>query len=179
MQAGDTTGAFLHFRRAVERDSTFSPAWTNMGTLYRRQGAGAHAEAAYLQALEADPGDLVAMSNLASLHEETGEHEVAVWYRNRVAAHRNGNPYYRAHLAREAMRAGDFDTAIRHLRYAAGRKKAEDEFAFLLGVSYFGKGDERMARHWIGRAERIAATDARKRRYASKMEILLAGSREH
>jgi tetratricopeptide (TPR) repeat protein len=177
MQAGDTASAFLYFRRALQRDASFAPAWTNMGTLYRRQGARAHAEAAYLQALAVDKGDLVAMSNLASLYEGSGNHEQAVAYRRRVAAHRNSNPYYRFHLAREAVREGDWDTAIGHLKYAIGRKRNEDQFYFFLGVSYFGKGDEAAARRWLSRAEEIAATDALKRRYASKIEILLAGSR--
>ncbi len=38
----------------VEHDSDFSPAWANLGTLFRRNGLPYHAEAAYLEALEID-----------------------------------------------------------------------------------------------------------------------------
>jgi Flp pilus assembly protein TadD len=174
MQAGDAASAFSYFRHALERDPSFSPAWTNLGILYLRKGHPAHAEAAYLQALSADPRDLVAMSNLAALYERRGDHERAARYRGEVIDHRNSNPYYRFQLAREALLARDYEGAIGHLKYAVSRKKNEDQFYFLLGVTYLQKGDERAARRWLSRAEGIAASGSLKRRYASKIERLLS-----
>ena len=176
MQAGDTGSALLYFRRAADKDPSFSPPWTNLGTLYGREGHSAHAEAAYLLALRADDGDLVAMSNLAGLYARRGDRKRAALYRKRVAYHRERNPYYHYHLAREAFLAEDFDTAISHLNDAVRRKKTEDQFYFLLGLSYMKKGDEREARRWLSRAEEVAATDALKRRYADKIDILLSAS---
>lgn len=143
MQAGDTASALPCFRRATGRDPLFSPAWTNLGMLYRRKGHPAYAEAAYLQALKADGRDLVAMSNLASLYERVGDQERAALYRNRVVEHRRRNPYYRFQLAREAFGAGDYDAAIGHLNYAIRKKKNEDQFYFLLGLSHIKKGTSR------------------------------------
>jgi Flp pilus assembly protein TadD len=174
MQAGDTASALLYFRRATGHDPLFSPAWTNLGILYWRKGHPAHAEAAYLQALKADGGDLVAMSNLANLYERQGDQNRAAMYRNRVTDHRQRNPYYRFQLAREAFQAEDYDAAISHLNYAIRRKKNEDQFCFLLGMSYMKKGDAQAARRWLSRAEEVAATDALKRRYSSKIDILLS-----
>jgi Flp pilus assembly protein TadD len=176
MQAGDTASALAYFRRATDKDPSFSPAWTNLGTLYGRKGHSAYAEAAYFQALRADDQDLVAMSNLAALYEQRGDRERAAVYRDRVSSHRERNPYYRYHLAREAFRAEDYDTAIGHLDYAVGQKENEDQFYFLLGLSHMRKGDEREARRWLTRAEEVAATDALKRRYADKIHILLSAS---
>ncbi len=174
MQAGDTASALLYFRRATGHDPLFSPAWTNLGILYLRKGHPDYAEAAYLQALKADGGDLVAMSNLASLYEGRGDQERAALYRSRVTDHRQRNPYYRLQLAREAFEAQDYDAAIHHLHYAIRKKKNEDQFYFLLGMSYVKKGDQQAARRWLSRAEEVAATDALKRRYASKRDILLS-----
>jgi Flp pilus assembly protein TadD len=174
MQAGDTASALQYFRRATGHDPLFSPAWTNLGILYLRKGHPDHAEAAYLQALKADGGDLVAMSNLANLYERRGDRERAALYRNRVIGHRERNPYYRFQLAREAFQAQDYDAAISHLNYAIRRKKNEDQFYSLLGLSYMKKGDAQAARRWLSRAEEVAATDALKRRYASKIDILLS-----
>jgi Flp pilus assembly protein TadD len=176
MQAGDTMSAFSYFRRATDHDPLFSPAWTNLGILYLRKGHPDYAEAAYLQALKADGGDLVAMSNLADLYERQGDQSRAATYRDRVTDHRQRNPYYRFQLAREAFQAQDYDGAIGHLKYAVRARRNEDQFCFLLGMSYLKKGDRDAARLWLTRAEEVAATDALKRRYSSKIDILLSGS---
>lgn len=175
MQAGETASALAYFRRAIaENDRQFSPAWTNLGTLYSRNGQPEYAEAAYLLALRVDDGDLVAMSNLAGFYEQQGDAELAAMYRKRVADHRRENPYYRYQRAREAYAAGEYATAINHLKYAIRYKKNEDEFYFLLGMCYLKKGDERAARRWLARAKEVAATDALKNRYSSKLELLLS-----
>lgn len=179
MQAGEAAAALGYFRRAARHDPSFSPAWTNLGILYHRSGHVSHAEAAHLQALQADSTDLVAMSNLAGLYERQGERSLAAEYRKRASDHRSRNPYYRFQLAREAFQAGRYDAAIGYLHEAIDRKKNEDQFYFLLGLCWLKKGDPQAARRWVARAEAVAATDSLKRRYASKMDILLppAGER--
>jgi Flp pilus assembly protein TadD len=172
MQAGDTAGALSYLRRAADHDPGFSPAWTNLGILYGRQGHLTRAEAAYLEALKADGRDLVAMSNLASLYERRPDPTRAALYRARVAEHRQRNPYYRYLLAREAFQAGDHDAAIGHLNFAIRKNRNEDRFSFLLALCYMKKGNAGAARRWLARAEKVAATDALKRRYASKLDVL-------
>jgi Flp pilus assembly protein TadD len=174
MQAGDTASALACFRRAIaDNDAGFSPAWTNLGTLYLRNGHPAQAEAAFLQALEASPTDLVAMSNLARLYQRLGDRERAQTFQNRVTEHRRRNPYYRYQLALQAYRAQEYDTAIDHLKYAIGKRVNEDQFYYLLGLSYLRKGDQRAAGRWLAKAEEVAATDALKRRYSTKIDTLL------
>lgn len=177
MQAGDVATALGYFRRALaENDRRFSPAWTNLGTLYLRTDHPEYAEAAYLQALKSDEEDFVAMSNLVNFYESRGDAERAAEFRRRVARHRKQNPYFRFQRAREAYLEKDYDTAINHLKYAIRKKRNEDQFCFLLGMSYLQKGNQRKARHWLGRAEAVAASDAVKRRYSSKMDLLLLAS---
>jgi Flp pilus assembly protein TadD len=167
MQAGDAATAAAYFRKALaDNDSEFSPAWTNLGTLYLRLGHPAHAEAAYLQALKVDRDEVVAMSNLASLYERQGDTKRAAVYRKRVVHHRQQNPYYRFQRAREAFGAGDWDAAIRHLKFATRRKPHEASFADLMARCYLGKGDERAARRWQARADELAAAGSPRRRHA-------------
>lgn len=161
MRRGAIASALVCFRTAIrEGDSRFSPAWTNLGTLYLREGHPTLAEASYLQALRVDNGDAVAMSNLARIYERRGDVERTDSLRRKVARHRNQNPYYRYQLAREAYEAGDSEGAIRHLRYAIRRKPAEGRFCVLIGMSYLRQGDVKLGTRWLSRAERLAVTGA-------------------
>ena len=175
MQAGDTASALGYFRRAIaEHDRRFIPAWTNLGILYLREGHPECAEAAFLHALQVNSRDLVAMSNLVEFYELQGDKEQAEEYRKRVSLHRKKNPYYRYYLAREAFFARDFDTAIHNLKYATAKRPNEDQFFFLLGLSFLQKGDEKAARRWLDKAENIAASDSMKRNYSNKIDLLLS-----
>ena len=177
MQNGDSDEALAFFRRAIiETDGEFSPAWTNLGTLYRKRGYNEHAEAAYLEALEADKRDAVAMSNLVGLYERMGDAQKAEIYRKKVDEHRMRNPYFRFSLAREAFFDHDYDTAIKHLKVAVREHKNDDEFYFLLGLCYLMRGDEREASRWTAKAKQVAATDEAKKRYSTKIEALMSAS---
>ncbi len=174
MHAAETVEALLYFRKAIDNDRRFSPPWGNLGTLYRRNGRPAYAEGAYLQALDANPTDFVAMSNLAALYGQQGDAERAAGYRRRVDNHRMRNPFYRYRLAREAFRAEDYDTSIEHLKFAVKKKRNEDAFYFLMGMSYLKKGNESTARHWLEKAAQLAEDDDLQRNYDSKLEKLLS-----
>ena len=175
MQAGDTAGALSYLRRAAGHDPGFSPVWTNLGILYGRRDALAHAEAAYLQALKVDGSDLVAMSNLARLYEQaratrSGRPSTGAAWPITASATPTTGTCWRS----EAFQAGDYDAAIGHLNYAIRKNRNEDRFSFLLALSHMKKGNTGAARRWLARAEKVAATDALKRRYASKMDVLLS-----
>ena len=171
MQAGDAATAIAYFRKAIaDNDREFSPAWTNLGTLYLRHGRPALAEAAYLQALKADKDELVAMSNLAGLYERQGDEKLAAAYRKRVSNHRMQNPYYRYQRAREAFNAGNWDAAISHLRFAVRKKRNEDTFYDLMARCHLAKGDERAAARWRARAQAAAAGDSPRRRWSGTID---------
>jgi tetratricopeptide (TPR) repeat protein len=176
MLSGDTPRALVHFQQSLIEDDEFSPAWINLGILYRREGYPAYAEAAFRHVLELDYRDLVAMSNLANLYEEQGHSETALVYRERVKNHRMENPYFRYILANEAFVAGDYRTAIQHLDYAIGKRRDEDRFMALMSMSHLMLGDRESSEKWMKRAEEAASKDADKRRYHHKLELLLSES---
>jgi Flp pilus assembly protein TadD len=173
MQEGKTVEALRHYRKAIAQDARFAPAWSNLGALYMRNGHAAWAEAAWQHALSINPRELVAMSNMSRLLEREGRSAGAQRYRQLITRHRMQNPYYRYYLARQAFLAGDYATAISHLKYAIRRKEAEDTFHLLLGLSYLQQGDRDAARRWLGKAEEVAGDEALKRNYHSKLQMLL------
>jgi len=174
MLADDTPRAFAEFLNSIRADQSFAPAWINLGILHRRAGLAAYAEAAYLQALDLEPSNMSAMSNLANLYEEEGYPELAAFYDERVEAHRMQNPYYRYKLAQTAVMDGDYAASIEHLQYAIDLLPAEDRFYSLLSVSYLMSGDRAQAQQWMAKAESMAVKDADRQRYHSKLEWLMS-----
>lgn len=173
MLSGDTLVAFTYFRHSLEEDITFSPAWVNLGILYRREGLPDYAESAFFVALEADEANPVAMSNLSSLYQEQGDTARADHYRELVRRHRMSNPYYRYHMAQSDFDNGDYDSAIKNLEYAIKTRKKEDRFYLLMSSSYLMKGDREEARRWMKKAEEVAVEYADKRKYNQKFEMLM------
>jgi len=173
MLAGDTVLSFANFRQSIREDETFTPAWANLGILNRREGYENLAEFAYLKALNIDPVNLVAMSNLASLYEQQGKSELAEQYRNRVKSHRMRNPYYRYMQARTLFEEGDYDGSIEHLEYAIRKKNDDDQFYSLLSLDYLMKGNREEARKWMKQAEEIAEKESDKQRYHNKFEMMV------
>ncbi len=174
MLSGNLAAAFAMFHTAIGLDRDFTPAWSNLAALYNRAGEPAYAEAAYLEALRLQPGNLVSMSNLSRLYSAQGKDKLSAYYLNRAHTHRQRNPYYRYYLARQAFLARDYSEAIEQLEYAVRKKKWEDSFYFLLGLSYLQQGDEQKARKWLNKAEKVAQSVALKRNYQSKIDLLLS-----
>ena len=170
----DTPQVFSYFSESLSSDDSFAAAWTNLGILYRREGYPDYAEAAYLRALTADPDNMVAMSNLASLYEQMERAREAERYRERVTYHRMRNPYYRYALARNEAIEGNFSSARRHLRYAIGKRKTESRFHALMGVSYALDGNRAAAQRWMARATDLASSQAEKRHFSQKLDRLMS-----
>jgi len=173
LQAGDLRAAFLHLRKGLQVDSEFAPLWTNLGALYSRAAQPGLAEASYLQALSLDSRDMVAISSLARLYEQRGDETSARRYRDLARYHRDRNPYYRFHAARDAFLRRDHRAALDHLDYAIAKRPVEDSFYFLRGIVRLQLGQTDLARGDLERAESIAADYGLKRNYHSKMELLL------
>ncbi|MGD9254013.1 MAG: tetratricopeptide repeat protein [Holophagae bacterium] len=180
LHANDIEAAFAYFRRAlIATENRFAPAWTNLGILYMRRDRPGFAEAAFVQALRWKPGDLVAMSNLVTYYEGTGNVDAAESYRKKVRYHRKRNPYYRFMVAREAFLEGDYDGALNNINYAIRKRPKEDQFYFLLGMIHLQQGNSNAARKWFDKAEKLAASDALKRNYSNKIDMLMSAAREN
>jgi tetratricopeptide (TPR) repeat protein len=174
MLDGDTLPALANFRESIRADNSFSPAWVNLGILHNREGYANYAEAAYLQALKLGETKMIIISNLAALYEQEGRPDLAAQYQKQVESHRMRNPYYHYQLARTAFDAGDYETAINHLKVAIRKYKNDDNFYFLMSLSYFNIGEKEAAERWMKKAEAVAELDADKKKYHRKLEMLMS-----
>lgn len=172
MLANDVGLAYANLQQSVSEDSTFSSSWVNLGILHRREGYPRYAEAAYLEALKHDHENLMAMSNLADLYEDEGRTAEAQRYLSKVREHRMGNPFYRYRLANIAFEDGDYKSAIKNLKFAIRQKSDEDQFYYLLSLSYLMAGDKAQAQKWMKEAQDVAKATEDRQRYNRKLELL-------
>jgi Flp pilus assembly protein TadD len=173
MLGGDIQLALANFRQSLLEDTSFSPAWVNLGSLYRRDGYPGYAEAAYLRGLDAEQDNLVAMSNLANLYAAEGHAELAALYLEKVKQHRQKNPFYQFQLAIESFGGGDYEAAIKYTKSAIRLRDDEPRFYSLLSLSYLMSGDRDQALRWMEKAASVAAPDAERTRYQSKLNWLM------
>jgi Flp pilus assembly protein TadD len=162
--------AFLHFREAIALAPDTGHLWTNLGTLYRREGHTARAEAAMREAI-ARGADAVAMSNLARLYRQNDQPELAAYYENAVRAFRRKNPYFLYQQAQEALAAEDATGAKRHIQQAIRRHDGDRRFYDLLARAELQLGNPGAARQALRAA--AALSDAPQREaYQHKLELL-------
>jgi Flp pilus assembly protein TadD len=172
MRAGDTRQAFANFKLAITTSPRVAGAWVNLGALYSRQRLYESAKAAYEQALEIDPDERSAMTNLARVYTELGDEELAAAYRRRIRLYENLNPYYHYALAEGAYRDGNYEIALSEIKSAISRKRDDHRFYFLEGLIHYRRGDVIDARSSIATAERLSNEQADKQRYAGKLAAL-------
>jgi len=148
-------------------------AWTNLGTLYRREGELARAEAAFRHAIELDR-EPVAMSNLARLYREQGLPELAANYARQVDRVRSKNPYYQYYRAKRAYDAGAYGSAQRHLERALRTQAQDHRFHHLMAMILTQRRQPELARKFLRQAEALAG-DSDKQRYGDKLDLLAGG----
>jgi tetratricopeptide (TPR) repeat protein len=133
LQLREHRRSFDLFRAAIEvRDDVPDP-WVNLGVLYGRYQRYDYAEAAYLRALEVDPGERSALANLVGVYTALGNEVLAEEYRQRVRRYRELNPFYHYSEARTAYDEGRFDDALEAARKAIRLKRDQREFYDLQG----------------------------------------------
>lgn len=174
MLEGNVGLAFANLRQSVLEDRSFASPWVSLGILHRREGYPEHAEVAYREALKLDRNNPVAMSNLADLYEAQGKSEEAQHYLSRVREHRMSNPFYRFRLANIAFENGDYKDAIKNLKYAIRQKNDEDQFYYLLSLSYLMAGDKPQAQKWMKEAHDVAKATEDRQRYNRKLDLLMS-----
>ncbi len=148
--------SFRYLRASLAADSKISSTWANLGLLYWRTAHSELAESAYRQALEVDPDDGTALTNLANLYSALGRSEVAAEYRRRVRNYQAANPYYHYALAQRAFDAEQFEAALRAVHDAIRRKRDEPRFYELQGRAYLELGRRRNAERSFERARDYA-----------------------
>jgi Flp pilus assembly protein TadD len=131
-------------------------AWVNLGVLYLRVGRLDYAESAFLRALQTDPREQSAFSNLESVYSALGNSELAARYGAQIKRYRDINPYYHYAGARAAFNEKRYEDALASLRTAIRLKGDEDEFYSLQGEALVALGRKDQAIESFARAKALA-----------------------
>jgi Flp pilus assembly protein TadD len=176
MSEMDYQRAFLSFREAIALRPEVGHFWTNLGTLYRRDGHNKKAELAYLTAIALD-SEPAAMSNLSRLYAEEGDADLAAYYEERVLKYRRKNPYYLYELAEEAYAGGSYRQAERWLLKAIRLQKDEHEFHSLMALTQVQMSNYDDANEYFLKARELATENDDRARYSRKIELLAVHSK--
>jgi Flp pilus assembly protein TadD len=176
---GDHEAALVLFRRSLEVDDTFTPAWVNNGVALRRLGRREEAEKSYLRALEIDPSEMTAASNLALLYAAMSRAKDAEPYFELVSRYRKRNPFYHFSLGLEASRNGELKAAVKHMSRAIRRQRKDAGFRAELAEVYLDLGRERKAKRSLKRAIYHAVGDEERDQYQRRLLLVQTGAVGH
>ena len=151
------------FTKALEADETLAAAWVNMGVTHRRLGQPELAESCYLRALQLDPREISAASNLARLYQATGRERLAAPYLRQVRKHRRSNPFWHFRLGQEAAARGDLQGAVGKLKRAVRLLPEDALFRAELGKLQERAGKLRRAERSYARALQLAGDEDQRR----------------
>jgi Flp pilus assembly protein TadD len=172
LSVGKAGSALDLFRRAQAADPTFTPAWVNQGVALRHLDRNQEAEESYLRALEIDPDEMTAASNLALLYESMGREKDAAPYLGQVRRYRKRNPFFHFSLGLQAARDSEPRVAVKHFKRAIRRQRKDAGFRAELAEAYLALGLEGKARRSLGKAIKRAETDEKRTLYQRRLDAV-------
>tara|TARA_R110000822_G_scaffold67770_5_gene164969 strand:+ start:118989 stop:120116 length:1128 start_codon:yes stop_codon:yes gene_type:complete len=169
---GNYLSAYAYFKAAIDTDSLFSPAWGNLGILYRFKGFQQPAINTYRYAIKLNRDNLTAMSNLSLLLHINGKYDEAKQLDSQIMRKRANNPYYYALLGDERLHQGNYSEAINHYKKAIKLDDNIHEFYFGLAKTYFMLDEITKAESYIKKAMRHNRISQLDKQYLVKLNLL-------
>lgn len=144
---GDLSRAYALLVKATRVAPGLADPWVNLGVVYGRNGQMDAAVMAYEVALEMDPDQVSALSNLYAVYEAHEAEAELARLAPRVEAYRQRNPYHLMKKAELALEEGQFEEAQRLIGRAIAIKDSEPLFHYTQArvfylAGHFGNAQE-------------------------------------
>ncbi len=172
MVGGDIDLAYWYARAALKTDPGFANAANTLGVVYLKRNRLVPAERAMRYALEREPDNISAISNLSGLLAAEGRTAEAQVWSKRLAEIQRHPPFYFYDLGMEAMRAGQYDKAARLFEQALSERPYDVSSHFELAIAASHLGDVRRARKQLELAMQDSTTPESRALYAAKLQHL-------
>lgn len=176
---GDDVTAYAYLKRATELDPLFSPAWGNLGILYRFNGYEQSAMETYRYAINLNSNNLTAMANLSMLLHSNGGYEEAKKIDMYLMHKRANNPYYYALLGDEKLYKGAYHEAIKHYKKAIKLNDNIHEFYFALAKAYFMLDKVAKAENYLRKAIQKNRVAQLEEQYIAKLNVFKQKNGDH
>jgi tetratricopeptide (TPR) repeat protein len=148
----------------------FERAFNNLGVCLARLRDFDGALAAYRAGLAIDPENVALLTNLAGAYQRLGRSAEANEILAQIDTEQNTNPFFFVYRGEVALSQGDTEKAKEYLVEALRRDTELPEVHLGLVKLYMELGDLKRARHHLGRALQLDATNAEARKYAVLLE---------
>ncbi len=156
IREGDVERAELNFRIATQLGPELAAPWIGLGVIQFRQGRLESALESYRHALEVEPGNPSALTNLAHLYRRQGLEDQA-GAALRAAGEGSSSPFTLIALADSEMAQGDVRRARHYLRKARHNYRDEPEVWEAMARLETARGDQSAAQRYRDRARALRA----------------------
>ncbi|MCK5378442.1 MAG: tetratricopeptide repeat protein [Acidobacteria bacterium] len=154
LREGDLIEARRHFELSVLLAPEWAPGWVNLGVVEYREGRTAQALNAYAKALEAEPSNSSALTNIAGIHRDQG-HDEAARSALAAAARQTRNPFTLIAMADIEMHNGNLGKARSYLRRARWWFSSEPEVYMAMARLARVEGDDKGVTRHLARAAKL------------------------
>lgn len=172
MVSGDVDQAYWFARAALQADPGFANAANTLGVIYLKRNHPAPAERAMRYALQRDPDNISALTNLAGLLAAEGRKAEARELHERLTKVQSHSPFEFYDRGMAAMQAGQYTVAVRLFEKALSQRPYDVPSHFQLAVAAMHLGDTRRARKQLELAKRNSTTPESRAIYAAKLRHL-------
>lgn len=167
---GDLERATTLLTTATVIAPRFERGFNNLGVALARARDYEGALAAYRKGLAIDPENVALLTNVAGTYQRLGRSVQASEILAKIDGAQNTNPYFFVYRGELALAAGNTDKALEYLVEAMRRDTEFPEVHIALVKLYMELGDLQRARHHLGRALQLDATNDEARKYALMLE---------
>jgi tetratricopeptide (TPR) repeat protein len=176
LAAGRLDDAYWWARAAIQRDPKFASPYNTLGVIYWRHGNLAEAERALSHALDRDPNNTHAMSNLVSVLDAMGRKDDAATLARRLAELDPHPPFSYFMSGMNALRERNFAVARDMFAKEVDRAPYYHEFHFWLAQSYLALGQVAEAKKQLALALEYSENGRDRALYAAKLARMKSGS---
>jgi tetratricopeptide (TPR) repeat protein len=152
----DLPTAYAYMAKAIETEPMLTDSWVNIGVVLGRNEQLHDAARALQKALEIDPSEYAALSNLYEVYIALGDMGSAAQLEDKVERYRQKNPYYLLALSEEALLEGRYEESVKLMQRAIRKNPSDHQLYFALAKSQYLSGATEAAASSLLRARGLA-----------------------